>query len=64
MLRFIGGVVLVGGVVLGLLVFGGYVNVSGNVSVTPDGDAAISQGVSAAKGGLNNGLERVQEELR
>ena len=53
MLKFIGALVLIGGMIFGFAYFGGYVGSHASVNITPKGHAAVQNVREEVGNGLN-----------
>jgi len=64
MLRFIGAVTVVLGLVGGTLYFGGYWDGKAEVKATAKGRQALNDGVSAVQSGVTKGLDHLKVESK
>ena len=64
MLRFIGAVVVIGGIIFGVAWYKNYINADIEVSITPKARQAVVNGLDAAQGGANTGLNVVKQKLK
>jgi len=64
MLKFIGGLVVVGCLALGALAYFGYVDLSGNVALTDKSTTMIDDSVDQGRTGLSEGLDSLSNKVR
>lgn len=64
MFKAIGVFVVIAGIIFGVALFKDYVNADVKMNITPKARQAVINGLDAAQGGVNTGLESAKKKIK